>query len=171
MALKNSASRYVLQLELPRLSEKNAKIFMSSINLALKALNLQYLFSKEEMLPANLSDLYKTYKFQFKSIMQTAIINKIPERYMHHINIESSDSLHLIKEEIKLKNHPLNQQREGRTRTGSAKTRIFARRNSQRILSAMRRASNRAHHSKHHDGRRRRKIHGPGTGLRVRQTR
>lgn len=76
-------------------------------------MNCQYLFSKEKALPANLSDPQKTYVYQFKIIMRTAIINKVPDRYMHHINIDDSDSLYLVIEAIKNKIIPaLNKQNE-----------------------------------------------------------
>lgn len=45
--------------------------------------------------------------------MQKAIINKIPARYLHHINVEADDLMHLIITEIKEKIIPsIHKQKE-----------------------------------------------------------
>lgn len=82
---------------------------MASINIAPKAMNCTYLFSKDVDIPTTLTATQKSFVHQCKSVMQTAIINKIPERYTHHINVEEDDSLHQIIEAIKKQDNPINQ--------------------------------------------------------------
>lgn len=76
-------------------------------------MNCKYLFSKEASFPENITEAQKAYIYQFQSITQTAIINRIPDRYLHHINIEEEESLHLIIESMKSKTIPsINRQKE-----------------------------------------------------------